>query len=133
MTCKPLAVTVAALLGFALLPPVAAQSLYKSTMPDGRVRYGDAPAPGAMKVEEIQTDTPKEEPAGTAARERQALKDLEKERQQRESGVAVMSKAPSVSREYSRASVSRSNSSRPILTGCCAASALTRETSLSGL
>lgn len=31
----------------------AAQTLYKSTMPDGKVIYGEKPAPGAKKVETI--------------------------------------------------------------------------------
>ena len=49
MATRRLVLTLAAFLGLALSPPLAAQSLYKSTMPDGRVRYGDAPAPGAAK------------------------------------------------------------------------------------
>ena len=32
-------------------PPAIGQVIYKSTMPDGSVLYGDAPAPGAVKVE----------------------------------------------------------------------------------
>ena len=32
-------------------PPAIGQAIYKSTMPDGSVLYGDAPAPGAVKVE----------------------------------------------------------------------------------
>jgi hypothetical protein len=31
----------------------AAQTMYKSTMPDGKVIYGEKPAPGAKKVETI--------------------------------------------------------------------------------
>jgi hypothetical protein len=42
---------------------VGAQTLYKSTMPDGRVIFSDAPAPGAAKVEPIKTETSK---AGTS-------------------------------------------------------------------
>lgn len=82
--CKRLLVTVAAVLGAAVLQPLAAQTQYKSTMPDGRVLYGDTPAPGAAKVEEIQPDTSKGGLGGTTAREKKALKDLEKERLQRE-------------------------------------------------
>lgn len=33
--------------------PAAAQPVYKSTMPDGRVVYGPQPAPGAKKVETV--------------------------------------------------------------------------------
>ena len=40
----------------------SAQTLYKSTMPDGRVIFSDAPAPGAAKVESIKTETPTASP-----------------------------------------------------------------------
>ena len=111
MTAQRLVLALAASIGLALSPPLAAQTLYKSTMPDGRVRYGDAPVPGAVKVEEIQTDTPKEEPAGTAARERQALKDLEKERQQRESAQEKVRAAEHRLRE---AQAARDNGKEPL-------------------
>ena len=39
--------------------PVAAQTAYKSTMPDGRVIYGDGPIPGARKVEKISVAAPR--------------------------------------------------------------------------
>lgn len=46
------------LIVFSLLNgPVAAQTLYKSIMPDGRVVYGDRPEPGAEKVESSKPDT----------------------------------------------------------------------------
>ncbi len=41
----------------ALAQPALAETLYKSTMPDGRVIYGDKPAPGAVKSEEQKIDT----------------------------------------------------------------------------
>ena len=34
--------------------PAAAQLNYKSIMPDGKVIYGDKPAPGAVKVEQLK-------------------------------------------------------------------------------
>ena len=37
--------------------PVAAQQVYKSTMPDGKVIYGPEPVPGAKKVDKITTKT----------------------------------------------------------------------------
>ena len=67
-----------------LLQPAVAQTLYKSTMPDGSVVYGDKPAPGAAKVEETLPDVSKGGIGGTTAREVEALKELEKARQQRE-------------------------------------------------
>ena len=41
----------------ALAQFAAAETLYKSTMPDGRVIYGDKPAPGAVKSEKQVLDT----------------------------------------------------------------------------
>jgi hypothetical protein len=76
-----------------LLQPAAAQTIYKSTLPDGRVLYGDKPAPGAAKVEEVKPDTSKGALGGTTAGERDALKDMEKARQQREAGAAEVQAA----------------------------------------
>lgn len=54
----------ASLLSFALLvglaQPAGAQTLYKSTMPDGSVIYGDKPVPGAAKSEAQKPDTSKQ-------------------------------------------------------------------------
>jgi hypothetical protein len=76
-----------------LLQPVAAQTLYKSTMPDGRVVYGDKPAPGAANVEETRPDTSKGGFGGTTAREQEMLKDMEKARLQREGSQDKMQAA----------------------------------------
>ena len=40
-----------------LVQPVVAQTVYKSTMPDGNVIFGDQPVPGALKVETSRPDT----------------------------------------------------------------------------
>ena len=37
----------------------SAQTMYKSTMPDGKVIYGEKPAPGAQRVEMIASPPPK--------------------------------------------------------------------------
>jgi len=76
-----------------LLQPAAAQPLYKSTMPDGRVLYGDKPAPGAAKVEEMQPDTGTGGLGGTTAREQEMLNDMERARLQREAGQDRVQKA----------------------------------------
>jgi hypothetical protein len=48
--------TIAALAaGLAVALPAAAQTVYKSTMPDGRVIYGPQPQPGARKVDAVNT------------------------------------------------------------------------------
>jgi hypothetical protein len=70
-----------------LLQPAVAQTLYKSTMPDGSVVYGDKPAPDAEKVEETRPDIKKGGIGGTTPREQEALKDMEKARMQREAGL----------------------------------------------
>jgi hypothetical protein len=69
-----------------LLQPAAAQTLYKSTMPDGSIVYGDKPAPDAVKVDETRPDIKKGGIGGTTPREQEALKELEKGRLQREGG-----------------------------------------------
>ena len=73
------------LLALALaLQPAAAQVLYKSTLPDGRVVYGDKPDPDAVKVEEKKPDISKRGIGGSTPREVEALRGIEKERIARE-------------------------------------------------
>ena len=79
-------VILASFITAALLQPAVAQTLYKSTMPDGSVVYGDKPAPDAVKVEETRPDIKKGGIGGTTPRERDALKELEQARLQREGG-----------------------------------------------
>jgi len=54
MTCLCTAV-----LGTLLSAAAVAQTLYKSTMPDGRVIFAHTPAPGAAKVETVKTVAPR--------------------------------------------------------------------------
>ena len=70
----------------ALLQPAAAQVLYKSTMPDGRIVYGDKPMPDAVTVEESRPDISKRGIGGTTPREKEVLREMEKSRAQREAG-----------------------------------------------
>jgi hypothetical protein len=81
------------LLAALLLPPVAAQVLYKSTMPDGRIVYGDKPDPDAVKVEETRPDISKRGIGGTTQREQDTLKELERARLQREGGGELVRSA----------------------------------------
>jgi len=79
------------LIVIALLPlSAAAQTFYKSTMPDGRVIYGDKPAPDAVKVEETRPDISKGGIGGFTQREAEALKEMEKARLKREGGEDKM-------------------------------------------
>jgi len=79
--------------------PAAAQTLYKSTMPDGRIVYGDKPAPGAAKVEESKIDTSSKGLGGSTAREAEALKELEKSRGKREASGAKLQAAEEALRQ----------------------------------
>ena len=68
-----------------LLPSAAlAQTLYKSTMPDGKVIYSDKPALDAVKVEESSLDTSKKGVVPPSAKEKAVLKQMTQERQARE-------------------------------------------------
>jgi hypothetical protein len=74
-------------------PPAKAQQqtqgggfLYKSTMPDGRVIYGDAPTPGAVKVEQTKPDTSKKGITAATPNETAALRRMEGERSTRTGG-----------------------------------------------
>ena len=57
-----------------------AQVLYKSTMPDGKVVYGDKPAPGAVKVEQQKPDTAKAGIQTTQPGDSAALRKIEQDR-----------------------------------------------------
>src|SRR5690242_8170607 len=72
------------LLATALCPSwAAAQVNYKSTMPDGKVIYGDKPVPGAAKVDEIKP-TKTQGITPPSAKEAGVLSDLEQGRENRE-------------------------------------------------
>ena len=59
---------------------LCAQVLYKSTMPDGKVVYGDKPVPGAVKVEQQKPDTSKAGIQTTQPGDPAALKKMEQDR-----------------------------------------------------
>jgi len=75
----------AGLLAVALLAqPAAAQTLYKSTTPDGRIIYSDKPPPDAVKTEKRQMDTSKKGVVPPSTGEKSTLKELEGGRQSRQ-------------------------------------------------
>ncbi len=95
-----IAVIMAGLIAAALLlQPAVAQTLYKSTLPDGRIVYGDKPAPDAAKVEESKIDTSSKGLGGTTPREAEALKELEKSRGKREAAGAKLQAAEEALRQ----------------------------------
>jgi hypothetical protein len=89
----------AALLLAVLAQAAGAQTLYKSTMPDGRVVYGDKPAPGAVKSEEQRPDTSKKGIAPPVTREAEAAKKLEQDRLKREGAQDKVSAAEKALRD----------------------------------
>jgi hypothetical protein len=60
-----------------------AQTMYRSTMPDGRVIFGDKPAPGAERVETINPSSRPANTAPPASGNEEASQQLELQRQQR--------------------------------------------------
>src|SRR5262245_23418914 len=71
-------------LATALALQAGAQTLYKSTLPDGRVVYGDKPDPTAVKSEPIKPDTKKIGVVPPTARETATLNELARARLKRE-------------------------------------------------
>jgi len=75
------------LLAVALLThPAAAQFLYKSTLPDGRIVYGDKPAPDAVKVESSKPDTSKTGITASTPKDAALARQMEEERLKRDGG-----------------------------------------------
>jgi hypothetical protein len=75
----------AAVLAAAFAMHAQAQVMYKSTLPDGRIVYGDKPDPRAAKVEQITPDTSRGGIDGSPTQaETQRLQDLQRARAGRE-------------------------------------------------
>ena len=94
-----------------LAQSATAQVLYKSTMPDGRIVYGDKPAPDAVKVEETRPDISKRGIGGVTPREQEALRKLEKSRAQREAG---QEKVQSAEQALRNAEAARASGKEPL-------------------
>jgi hypothetical protein len=94
-----------------LLQPAAAQVLFKSTMPDGSIVYGDKPAPDAVKVEETRPDISKRGIGGTTPREQEVLREMEKSRAQRETG---QDKVQAAERALKNAESARASGKEPL-------------------
>jgi hypothetical protein len=80
---RPLVAALFALLAGAVVHPSAAQSIYKSTLPDGNVVYSGKPEKGAAKVEKLPPAAPiiEVDPTATEAqrqREKEQVEQLEK-------------------------------------------------------
>jgi hypothetical protein len=57
-----------------------AQTVFKSTMPDGRVVYGEKPAPGAARVETLEPVPPKAGIPGLTAEEKARAAQIDRQR-----------------------------------------------------
>ena len=63
---------------------VAAQAIYKSTMPDGHVIYGNAPAPGAVKVEPMTPRTGDTGARASVPEQEETLRQRQSEREKQD-------------------------------------------------
>src|SRR5262245_22447414 len=70
--------------------PAVGQTFYKSTMPDGRVIFGDKPAPGAAKVEATTVAPPSKGFAPPSSGERETLEKLQANRAKKEAAAERM-------------------------------------------
>ena len=71
-------------------PGALAQPVFKSTMPDGKIVYGEKPAPGAAKVETIETPPAKAGIGSALTPEEKARAEaLTKQRQQADTAQAA--------------------------------------------
>jgi Domain of unknown function (DUF4124) len=57
-----------------------AQTVFKSTMPDGRIVYGEKPAPGAVRVETLEPLPPKSGIQGLTAEEKARAGQIDRRR-----------------------------------------------------
>lgn len=67
---------------------VSAQGVYKSTMPDGKVVYGEAPAPGATRVDKLEPPPAKTGVTSITPEERARAEKLSKARAANASAAA---------------------------------------------
>jgi hypothetical protein len=79
--------------GMLLAQPLLGQVMYKSTLANGHVVYGDRPDPAAVKVEQITPDTSLRGIGGATPRQSGALKEMQGARASRESADQRVSAA----------------------------------------
>jgi hypothetical protein len=94
-----------------LVQPSAAQTVYKSTMPDGRVIFGDRPEAGAAKVESSEPDTSKR---GVQFAPPGAERKVEEMRTTRESGQAKEDQLRQAEEAVRQAEVALANGKEPL-------------------
>jgi hypothetical protein len=93
MNCmNPTTLVSSAMLAFALLTvwvPAFAQPVFKSTMPDGSIVYGEKPASGAARVETLELPPPKTGISGLTAEEKARAEQYARERAAAGAAAAV--------------------------------------------
>jgi len=67
-------------LAFGVANAAAQQPVFKSTMPDGKVIYGEKPEPGAKRIDKVETPPPKSGISGLTPEEKQRAEDAAKQR-----------------------------------------------------
>ncbi|HSO07686.1 MAG TPA: DUF4124 domain-containing protein [Pelomicrobium sp.] len=89
-----------------------AQTVYRSTMPDGRVIFGDAPAPGATRVEEVRVQpAPTVAPPATREQVQRAQENAAERTEQRRDAQQRLEEARN---ELSRAEAALANGTEPL-------------------
>ena len=94
-----------------LMQPAAAQTVYKSTMPDGRVIFGDRPEAGAAKVESSEPDTSKK---GVQLTTPGAGRKVDEMKAQRESGQAKEDQLRQAQEAVRKAEAALANGKEPL-------------------
>ena len=93
----------------------AAQSVYKSTMPDGKVVYGEKPAPGAAKVDKMDPPPAKTGIGGITPEERARAENLQRQRGQEAAASAkTQSSVEQARKQLQQAEAARDGGKEPL-------------------
>lgn len=92
-----------------------AQTVFKSTMPDGKVVYGEKAAPGAAKVETIEPPPPKTGVSGLTPEEKARAEQLARDRANAAKAAAAgQDKAAEARRQLQQAEAARDAGKEPL-------------------
>ena len=102
-------------LALAASAAAAQQSVFKSTMPDGKVVYAEKPVPGAAKVDKIETPTPKTGVTGLTPEEKNRANQLARDRAAANAAAASGQKgAEDARRQLKQAEAARDGGKEPL-------------------
>jgi len=93
----------------------AAQTVYKSTMPDGKVVYGEKPVAGAAKVDKMDPPTAKTGVGGITPEERARAENLQRQRAQEAAASAkTQSSVEQARKQLQQAEAARDGGKEPL-------------------